>query len=363
MHPFLKKATMSTLESSLMKSKFRGCLLGSLIGDCLGAPFEGDVVTAGDKIVIQRYFDKLQDSTFKAPFKQYTDDTAMCKSVAKFLIDKPEPDYKFLAKLFVTEYFNEPKRGYGENVIEVFRKLKNTKFEDVYKPAREQFFGSGSYGNGGAMRIAPVSLYFYNQYHSMVEVAKNVTKITHSNILGINGALLQCLAVHQALLSDPENSIDPKKFCTELSTKLKDIEEVDEDNLDNINNIYHDKLKTVQKLLQKEPSDDLDEEILENLGNGIRAHESVPTAIYCFLRAQNEIPGIETENSFRRTIQYAITLGGDTDTIACMAGAIAGAYLGEDAINSVLAKHCEFNKEILEMAENLFTARESIPIK
>lgn len=44
-----------------------------------------------------------------------------------------------------------------------------------------------------------------------------------------------------------------------------------------------------------------------------------------------------------------------------MAGALAGAYLGEDAINSTLAKHCEFNKEILEIAENLYRAREGSP--
>lgn len=65
MCPLLKNLTMATLENSLIKSKFRGCLLGSLIGDCVGAPFEGDIVTSGDKIVIQRYFEKLQDPSFK----------------------------------------------------------------------------------------------------------------------------------------------------------------------------------------------------------------------------------------------------------------------------------------------------------
>lgn len=57
---------------------------------------------------------------------------------------------------------------------------------------------------------------------------------------------------------------------------------------------------------------------------------------------------------FRRTIQYAITLGGDTDTIASMAGAIAGAYLGVEAINENMLKHCEFHEEMLEMADDLF---------
>ncbi|KAJ8942685.1 hypothetical protein NQ314_010009 [Rhamnusium bicolor] len=363
MSPVLKNIIMATLESSLLKSKFRACLLGSSIGDCFGSPYEGDIITSGEKIIIQRYFDKLEDPNFKGPYKQYTDDTAMMKSVAKFLIDKPEPDYKFLAKLFVTEYFKDPKRGYGQNVVEVFHKLKNSKFDDIFKPANEQFLGSGSYGNGGAMRVAPIALYFYNKYNYMLEVATNATKITHTNILGINGALLQCIAISQALLCDPETKIDPKVFCNQLCDKMKEIEKVDEDDLDATQNAYQEKLKIVENLLEKKHDDKLDEEVILHLGHGISAYESVPTAIYCFLKAQNEIPTIDTGNAFRRTIQYAITLGGDTDTIACMAGALAGAYLGEEAINPILAKQCELNKEILELADNLFSAREGLPIE
>lgn len=101
---------------------------------------------------------------FVAPYKQYTDDTAMMKSVAKCLIDKPPVDYNFMARLFVKEFFNEPRRGYGQGVVEVFHKLRANKFEDIYKPAAEQFFGLGSYGNGGAMRIAPIALHFHNNY-------------------------------------------------------------------------------------------------------------------------------------------------------------------------------------------------------
>lgn len=151
----------------------------------------------------------------------------MTKSVAKFLIDKEEPDFTYLAKLFVSEYFKEPKRGYGQNVIEVFHKLKNSKFTDIYKPASEQFWGGGSYGNGGAMRIAPVALYFNNDYKTMIHVARNATKITHTNSLGIHGALLQCIAIQQSLHIDPKNSVDPSKFCQELQNKIREIEKED----------------------------------------------------------------------------------------------------------------------------------------
>lgn len=348
-HIFLRN--MSKLPGEI-RNKFRGSLLGSLVGDCLGGPFEGKDVTSGDKIIIQRYFDKMEDPTFKAPFKKYTDDTAMMKSVAKFLIDKPEPDLKYLAKLFVIEYYNDPRRGYGANVVEVFEKLRNSKYEDIFLPAREQFNGSGSYGNGGAMRIAPIALYFYDDYENMINIARGATKITHNNTLGIDGALLQCIAVREAFCMDAKTPVDGKEFCSRLREEMKAVECGEDEDLPLIT-AYQDKIKQVEELLQKNFSDELDFEVIDILGNGISAYESVPTAIYCFLRAQKEIPRIETNNVFRRAIQYAISFGGDTDTIACMTGAIAGAHLGEEAISKELRKHCEKYEEIIGLADDL----------
>jgi len=61
------------------------------------------------------------------------------------------------------------------------------------------------------------------------------------------------------------------------------------------------------------------------LGNGTEALRSVPAALYCFLRQTR---------SYKDTVIYAISLGGDTDTIAAMAGAISGAYIGVEAMSS-----------------------------
>lgn len=160
--------------------------------------------------------------------KQYTDDTAMTKSVAKCLIDKAAVDFKYMAKLFVKEYFSEPKRGYGQNVVEVFHKLRGNKFEDIYKPAQEQFSGMGSYGNGGAMRISPIALYFFNNYEGLLNAATNSTKITHTHKNGINGALLQCMAIQQCLSLNPVQELDVTKFTNQLIDKLQQIE-VDEE--------------------------------------------------------------------------------------------------------------------------------------
>jgi poly(ADP-ribose) glycohydrolase ARH3 len=63
----------------------------------------------------------------------------------------------------------------------------------------------------------------------------------------------------------------------------------------------------------------------------------------------------QTKNPFRRTIQYAISLGGDTDTIATMAGAIAGAYYGYSTINENIQKHCDGTEQFIEYADKLHT--------
>lgn len=54
------------------------------------------------------------------------------------------------------------------------------------------------------------------------------------------------------------------------------------------------------------------------------------------------------------TIYFAISVGGDTDTIGTMAGAIAGAYYGEDVIPDVVQKRCEGIDDVIDLADKLF---------
>lgn len=105
--------------------------------------------------------------------------------------------------------------------------------------------------------------------------------------------------------------------------------------------------------MSNEPSDT---EVLNVLGNDVSALYSVPTSIYCFLRAQKTIRGIDSENPFRRAIEYAISLGGDADTIASMTGAISGAYYGESVIPANLVKHLENHEGVTKLADQLYEA-------
>lgn len=90
-------------------------------------------------------------------------------------------------------------------------------------------------------------------------------------------------------------------------------------------------------------------------GNGIAALRSVPTAIYSFLRCMDADPDIPDHyNALQRTIIYCISLGGDTDTIATMAGAIAGAYYGEEQVPPSWEQSCEAFQETQTMAKSLY---------
>ncbi|GBO16897.1 Poly(ADP-ribose) glycohydrolase ARH3, partial [Araneus ventricosus] len=126
---------------------------------------------------------------------------------------------------FVDEYYSQPKRGYGMHVIDVFQALKETNFEDVFLPGKMQFNGSGSYGNGAAMRIAPIALFGHNKTdESLQRDVEECSRITHNHPNGYNGAILHCLAVKAALKSDSSKEFDPVDFISQLEKKMETIE-------------------------------------------------------------------------------------------------------------------------------------------
>ena len=85
--------------------------------------------------------------------------------------------------------------------------------------------------------------------------------------------------------------------------------------------------------------------------------EAIPCAVYAFLHC--------CDKSFEELIPYAISLGGDTDTIASMAGAIGGAFWGEEGIPKDWIKSCESFEKAQSLADQLFDIVESssVPVE
>ncbi|XP_037089173.1 ADP-ribose glycohydrolase ARH3-like [Pollicipes pollicipes] len=356
-NPSKRCHTVTMADSAKLCSKFRGCLAGALMGDCLGEPFENDdYEELPSERQLNDFFQQLVQAKVKVPYKNYTDDTAMTRCIAESLINKQAFDAKDMATRSVKEYFTEPGRGYGSNVPVVFGNLRKQECEQPFLPAREQFNGRGSFGNGGAMRVAPVALFCHNNVQSLIDVAKKSALITHAHREGYNGAILQCLAVHLALQADPGRPLDGADFIDRLRTHMEQVEECSGDEIVDAGRLaapYQKMLTVAGELLRRQPAPGRDS-VVALLGHDVSALNSVPTAVYCFLRGLLPLPGIEAESPFVRTIQYAISLGGDTDTIGSMAGAIAGAYHGMEAVPAPLLQYCEKADEALAQADALF---------
>lgn len=251
-------------------------------------------------------------------------------------------------------YYENPNRGYGNSAAIIYSKLRNQKAteEDPLRPARELFDGRGSVGNGASMRISPVALFYHDQStETLADAVKRSAEITHTNCEAINGAIFQAFAIQQALQAQ---RIDSAAFIADLEAKMNKIENRNGEKETD----YCLKLHEILRLLSTDPSD---EQVINRLGNGIQAYSSVPTALYCFLRATRnaDTTSMDAQKLFRTTIENAISLGGDTDTIASMAGALAGSFFGDTAISANVLRHCEGHETLERISEQLLEASQS----
>ena len=108
---------------------------------------------------------------------------------------------------------------------------------------------------------------------------------------------------------------------------------------------YQSVLLQIKEFL-RQPRPPSADQIMKTIGNGVKACEAVPCAIYAFLHCH--------KLSFKYLIPYAISLGGDTDTIASMAGAIGGAYWGKACIPSEWVDSVEGGNHAIKLADGLY---------
>jgi poly(ADP-ribose) glycohydrolase ARH3 len=274
-------------------SQFQGCILGLALGDALGAPFEGlDSTTIfqsfgpARKIVEAPPVDKLH----------YTDDTQMMIGLIESLLIHSRINEDHLISRFAANY--DPRRGYGQGTRKLIAAI--TDQPENWRQTRDTLFPEGgSWGNGGAMRVAPVGLLYAHDHDLLWQQACLSASATHSHPRAIEGAQLIALAVALVAL-DP--AISHQTLFTALAKRATDDE-------------YRWLLSTANSFNAESP--------LNMLGNSLEAHRSTITSIACAsLYPQRYLD----------PIARAIGLGNDTDTLAAMAGAIAGARLGFEAL-------------------------------
>lgn len=327
--------------------RFRGAMVGAVVGDCLGSPVECKFWRGISKTKVDSIFENYRQEKTQEKYT-YTDDTAMARQIADSLISNKSVNPTNLAERFVHEYYKEPFRGYGQSVVEVFRKLKKSQCEDPYQPASEQFDGSGSYGNGAAMRVHPIGLFFHaNPLSELTENAESSAKITHTHPDAILGAMLQSASVGLALQSSKPHDIRKQlsQLAKEMSSQLGIQEETE----------FVDRINLMEQLLHDKEMDS--EKLVDALGNDVSAVGSVPASLYSFFLVSeaNGFPASEEKESpFERVLQTALLFGGDTDTICSMAGAIAGGYYGISSIPGYMTRSCEGIDNAIRQADQLY---------
>jgi poly(ADP-ribose) glycohydrolase ARH3 len=172
-------------------------------------------------------------------------------------------------------------------------------------------FEEGSFGNGAAMRVSPVGLFYHHDLEGLQEAAIKQANITHVHPLGQWGAVMQAASVALAVNQNPKESFKREQMVTHLREVLwgGPIEYI------KALNKIEDMLAHGKKLQARE--------VVQSLGNGVEALYSVPSAFYI---------AITYSPDFCDAIRAAISLGGDTDTIAGMVGTIVGAHVGEKGL-------------------------------
>lgn len=264
----------------------RNVLLGAIIGDMCGKPYE----------FMRSRVENLNDFDLITPESQFTDDTVCTIAIADALI-KSNAKFPNFKESLITWCRRYPGAGYGKMFYKWFMSAELDRPE-IY-----------SYGNGSGMRVSSCGWSIYRE--KTLELAKLSTLPTHSHPEGIKGAQ----AIADCIWTANNNSSSDAKSEV-LKVALDYYPEFD--------------FNTPISELRKDYTFDC------------TCQGSVPQAIKCYLES----------NSYEDCIRKAIWLGGDTDTIAAMAGSIAFAdywFIPEYLVNA--AKN-NLPTEIMEVVES-----------
>ena len=230
----------------------------------------GDIV--GSRFEFSNYLSKEFD--FFHPNCEFTDDTVMTCAVAQALMDS-NPDFSDLSEKTVAAMLRIgrqfPNCGYGARFV-------HWMFSDDPQPYN-------SYGNGSAMRISPVG-FVARDVKEAKQLSAAVTCISHSHPEGMKGAEATAVAIVLARQG---------KSKEEIRTVMEEYYDL---------NTSVDQYRTQWK------------------GHGREICQvSLPQALACFFEGED----------YEDVIRNCISIGGDSDTIAAIAGGIAEAYYGVPA--------------------------------
>ncbi|MDA2811700.1 ADP-ribosylglycohydrolase family protein [Nocardiopsis sp. RSe5-2] len=234
-----------------------------------------------------------------APWR-WTDDTLMACSVADVLLRSGRVDSDALARSFA-EHFDSG-RKYGAATLELLERVRQG--EHWKELAEAQFGGGGSWGNGAAMRVAPLGAYFAGDLARARDEAALSARVTHTHEEGVAGAVAVAVAA-SAAAGIPDATGEQMLEASIEQTPGGQVREG---------------LIQARNLMQA-PSDTA----ARTLGTGSRvsAPDTVPFALWAAATRLDD---------FAATVRTCAEAGGDRDTTSAIAGGVAAARTGAEGI-------------------------------
>jgi ADP-ribosylglycohydrolase len=329
---------MSVKERSLLRGKILGCLVNLAIGDALGYPAH----EMSQEEIARRFNGPLQ--SFHPPFSdnpyhtdmvagQVTDDTIMTLVIAKAILEA----HGVMDARYFGQQIAEWARGnpvwvttpmFGPTTKNCLQRL--IEGEDPVKVGTSGSISTQGATNGAAMRVSPAGLVNPGNIQQAIELAVQISLPTHGTQVAISGAAAISAGVSEALRDDSsvfsvvsasiQGAREGERFAREVARVVPapDIA-----------------LRIETGIVAALKASDIYEAgryITDCVGNGMMTYETVPAAIALFVSS-----GGDPEQA----VFGGANIGGDTDTIASIAGALAGAFSGIERVNKNLYGHIE----------------------
>ncbi|MBL4658971.1 MAG: ADP-ribosylglycohydrolase family protein [Alcanivoracaceae bacterium] len=291
--------------------QFKGCLMGLAFGDALAARYEGGYLERALWFLFGRKNGRMR----------FTDDTQMTLDIIDSLLVCEKIDQNHLAMCFANSY--RWSRGYGPAAAKLLKRIKNGA---AWQEVNRLKFSDGSYGNGAAMRAPVLALFYHDNSEQLFKTVRLVSEITHAHPLAIEGAQLVSLCVWHAL------------HHKQASFIIEELLKVSKEKVFQQNLLRLKELTINNHLVTTKESKKL-------FGNDITAENSCITAIMTAFQF--------IDKPYLTMIDFICKCGGDTDTIAAMAGAIWGAYNGFKIIEGVSVSQIEFGEKIESLADQI----------
>ncbi len=222
---------------------------------------------------------------------RWTDDTHMALSIVEVLREYGHIDQDALAAAFARRFSEEPFRGYGSGAARLLGLLA---MGDSWRELSPRLFGGGSYGNGAAMRAAPIGGYFYGDPERAAHEARLSAEITHAHPEGQAGAIAVAVA---AAIAASGTHPSGRVFLKEI--------------------LHHIPEGITRAGIEKAvgiPPDDLYGAALElGTGNRVSSQDTVP---FCLWSAAHHL------DDFAAALWWTVKGMGDRDTTCAIVGGI-----------------------------------------